>query len=301
MRVLLGVLLLSLLPACGSAAAEDRMPEPVEAWSFNLRYASADDGENSWPQRAAYVRELLAEADPDLLGVQEAQPVQIAALREALPGHGYWGRSRVPNPGGEQCGVWWKESRFRFVEGGHFWLSPTPGVEASRGWDAALPRMASWVILEDRAEGGEILVCGTHFDHRGGEARLQSARLLADKLPRLAEGRPMVLLGDFNADGGSEPWTALAGEGAPFRDTWPTWPLDAGQLEVIEMPPPPELRGSFHGFRGVPDGRRIDWVLVSPDWLIEVGEVLHPRRDGRAPSDHEPVRAVLLPDFPAAR
>lgn len=276
-------LLCGLLVACGAAPQVDP-PQAIEAWSFNLRYGTAQDGDDSWPQRVDFVQELLREARPDLLGVQEAMTFQLTAVGEALSGYEYWGRPRTADRNGEQCGIWYRRDRFRRVDSGHFWLSTTPDVVASRGWDAALPRMASWVVLEDLQAGGELLVCGTHFDHRGREARLESARLLARRLPILAAGRPTVLLGDFNASPESAPWTALAGSGAPFRDSYL-----AGE-GLAEDPLGP---GTFHGFRGQPDGRRIDWVLASPGVTVEEAEILRPRRGERCPSDHDPVRARL--------
>ena len=286
---LLVAVMLPLVAACAGGpepAADTRQPagnpQPLEAWSFNLRYGTADDGEHAWPRRAEHVQALVGAARPALLGVQEALVFQVEALRAVLPDHAYFGRPRTPSPGAEQCGIFWDTGRFRQRDGGHFWLSPTPAEIGSRGWDAALPRMATWLVLEDLHGGGELLVCNTHFDHRGEEARLQSARLLGERLPALAAGRAVVLLGDFNASGGSAPLQALAGEGAPFVDTWSAVHGDvAGE-------------GTFHGFRGVNDGRRIDWVLVSRDWRVLEAEVLRPRPGGRYVSDHEPVRARLL-------
>jgi endonuclease/exonuclease/phosphatase family metal-dependent hydrolase len=276
-------LLSGLLVACGAPLPVDSQ-QSIEAWSFNLRYGTARDGENSWPQRVDFVQDLLREARPDLLGVQEAMAFQLTAVGEALPGYEYWGRPRTANRDGEQCGIWYRLDRYRRVDSGHFWLSPTPEVVGSRGWDAALPRMASWVVLEDLQDGSELLVCNTHFDHRGAEARLESARLLARRLPELAAGRPIVLLGDFNASYESAPWQALAGEGAPLLDSY---------LAVSATAEDPLGSGTFHGFSGQPDGRRIDWVLVSPGVVVEEAEVLRPRRGERSPSDHEPVRAQL--------
>ena len=39
---------------------------------------------------------------------------------------------------------------------GHFWLSETPEVVGSKGWDAALPRVATWVKLTDKTDISHI-------------------------------------------------------------------------------------------------------------------------------------------------
>src|SRR3546814_18448319 len=63
------------------------------------------------------------------------------------------------------------------VGSGTFWLSPTPDVP-SKGWDAALPRIATWARLRDRTADRDLLVVNTPFDHVGEVAREESARQL---------------------------------------------------------------------------------------------------------------------------
>ena len=68
----------------------------------------------------------------------------------------------------------------------------------SKGWDAALERIATWIVLKDKTTGKEFIFVNTHFDHRGKQARVESARLLRSKIPELAGGRQVILTGDFN-------------------------------------------------------------------------------------------------------
>ena len=42
---------------------------------------------------------------------------------------------------------------------------------ASKGWDAALPRVCSWVQLRDKRMNELLWVFNAHFDHQGEEAR----------------------------------------------------------------------------------------------------------------------------------
>jgi mRNA deadenylase 3'-5' endonuclease subunit Ccr4 len=66
----------------------------VKVISFNLRFASADDGANSWPFRHHLVIETLRRYAPDLFGVQEAQEVQVKYLAQELPHYRYIGVGR---------------------------------------------------------------------------------------------------------------------------------------------------------------------------------------------------------------
>lgn len=49
---------------------------PVRVMSFNVRYATAPDGENAWDKRKDLLHETVATFDPDLLGTQETLAVQ---------------------------------------------------------------------------------------------------------------------------------------------------------------------------------------------------------------------------------
>ena len=54
-----------------------------------------------------------------------------------------------------------------------------------------------------------------------------------------------------------------------------------------------EPSGTFNGFKGTADGARIDWIAVSRNISIESANIDRIAFDGRYPSDHFPVNAVL--------
>ena len=51
--------------------------------------------------------------------------------------------------------------------------------------------------------------------------------------------------------------------------------------------------GTFNAFRGETTGERIDAILVSPSWRVRSADILHTERNGRYPSDHFPITALL--------
>src|SRR5690606_10363923 len=120
---------------------------------------------------------------------------------------------------GEFTPIGFRTDRFKKLEGGTFWLSDQPETVGSQGWDAALPRIATWVLLEETESGKKLLVLNTHFDHRGAQARERSGALIAQRIDAMAEGVPAIVIGDLNAKPDSKPLTALAsGERFPLRD-----------------------------------------------------------------------------------
>ncbi len=148
--------------------------------SFNIRYGLANDGANSWEFRKERVAETIRVDGPDLLGTQEVQKFQLDFLLERLPGYAFAGVGREDGrEKGEYCALFYREDRFENLGSGHFWLSATPEVPGSRSWDTSMSRMVTWVRLRDRRGGDRpFLFANTHFDHRGSQARLESARLV---------------------------------------------------------------------------------------------------------------------------
>lgn len=259
-----------------TAAAELRV------MSFNIRYGTANDGADAWPRRRQLVVQTIRQFDPDLLGTQETLPFQATYLTQELSGYQYLGWSRDESAQGEQCGLLVRSARFEVLESGQFWLSERPDEKFSRSWDAALPRVATWARLRERSDQAKPFVfINTHFDHRGEEARRQSALVLRERLLKIAGEQPVILTGDFNCGETSPPYTTLL-EGGGLRDTW----LQSATNRTAES-------GTFHGFSGKAGAERIDWILVSPAWGVRSATIDRTNADGRYPSDHFPVTAVL--------
>jgi len=251
---------------------------PVEVMSFNVRYANPNDGANVWAQRRELVFDVLRDCGPDLVGLQEALPAQMDELGAAFPDYRFLGQGREGGRRGEFSALMVRDERFEVLESGDVWLSRTPDQVGSRDWDAALPRMCTWAVLRDRVSGAELLVMNTHFDHRGEEARRESAGVLLAERARHPE-LPVILTGDLNADEDSPPLQALRAGGLrdSFRDVHP------GADPV----------GTFNGFRGELGGAKIDYVLVDERWATLAAGIVRVHEEGRYPSDHFPVTATL--------
>ncbi|MCA9059116.1 MAG: endonuclease/exonuclease/phosphatase family protein [Planctomycetaceae bacterium] len=263
--------------------AEDGRAEDgvIRVMSFNLRYGTANDGENHWNRRDAFVADVIRSFNPDLLGTQETMGLQADYLRAQLTGMAYIGTSRDQNANGEQCGVLYRRDRFDERESGQFWLSETPEVQFSQSWDSSLPRIATWVRLLDRTTKREFLFLNTHFDHRGEVARLRAAELIRRFVEQRAATMPVIVIGDFNCAEGAPPYKALLSSKRL-----------ADSFRIIHREHQAD-EGTFNGFLGTTDGARIDWILCSPEWKVMAAGIDRSARAGRYPSDHFPVHAVL--------
>lgn len=263
---------------------------PLRVMSFNIRYDNPNDGVNAWPNRKDWVASLIRFHGADVVGVQEALKRQLVDLDARLPG---WSRVGVGRADGREAGefapILYRTDRLELIESGTFWLSPTPDVAGSKGWDAAIERIATWARFRDRSTGCRVLLVNTHFDHIGEQARQESARLIRRRLATLANGLPVILAGDLNTTPSSVAYRiftrdTIAGAIAPLADAY-----------AVSRTPHYGPTSSWNEFKAIQPERRIDYVMVSPGVNVLSHAILADSWDGRFPSDHLPVLAALVP------
>lgn len=281
-RPLAALAALAVLAAAPAAATED--PAPTRVMSYNIRVNVPTDNP-TWEERRPHMARQIAFFDPDLLGVQEAQPAMVDYLAEQLPAYDRYGVGRDDGKVGESTTVFWRRDRYEPLRTETFWCSPTPEAP-SKGWDAAYPRTVTRVVLRDREDAGRLLdVRNTHFDHVGVVAREQCAALVAT-MPAVeidGEQAEVVLMGDFNTGPGTPPYERILATG--LRDARAVTPVDFGP------------RGTFNAFDIAKDneGVAIDHVFVGPGWSVERFGVPTDSFGGRVISDHFPILVDLAP------
>ncbi len=271
---------IAVLHACGAVAPGDA-GRVATLMSFNIRTSSAVDGANDWNRRADHVATLIATQEPDIVGLQEAQPDQVAFLAERLPAYRHLGRSRDAEPGaGEAIPLFFHAGRWALDESEHgtFWLSDRPAVPASKNWGNHFPRIVTWARLVHRRTGRALYVYNLHIDHESENARLKSADLVIERVAARAHPDPVVVLGDFNAEPQSEVLRTFMNGDFELRDSY----ADTGNGD-----------GTFHAFTGERSGRRIDFILVSPEIAVLDADILHDEAAGAYPSDHFPVTSTI--------
>jgi endonuclease/exonuclease/phosphatase family metal-dependent hydrolase len=277
----------SSAPTSARAVAVDA--PPLRVMSFNLRYDTPNDSANAWPNRKDWVAALVRFHGADVVGVQEALAHMLTDLDARLPGYARVGVGRADGRArGEFSAILYRTDRLALLDSGTFWLSPTPEAPGSKGWDAAIERVATWARFRDRLTGCSHLQLNTHFDHIGEQARQESARLIRRRLAQLAGGLPIVVTGDLNSTPTSASYRILtrdtvAGATPPLADAFLT--SRSGHYGPTS---------SWTAFRAIEPGRRIDYVLVSAPVTVSSHGILPDSWNGRFPSDHLPVLAMLV-------
>lgn len=272
-RIIVFCLVSIVTASCGQSS------KAIKIMSFNVRYGTADDGENSWENRKDAAAEMILDQKPALFGVQEALDFQIEDILERCPAYKCVGVGREDGLlSGEHLSVFYDTGRLVLKDWGTYWLSETPDVP-SKGWDAKCKRTATWLLLYDTKAGESFYIVNTHLDHKGVEARVMGLGLITGRIGSMnTENRPMILMGDMNVHPGNPSLDVLR---PIMHDAW---------TNAKKTNPGP----TWHDFGKKNEGTPIDYIFYSGFNKCEC--MLRIQKSyGGVPfvSDHYPVMAVL--------
>jgi len=265
----------------------------LSVMSFNIRYGTANDGENRWENRREMVCDLIRQYECDVVGLQEALRFQIDAIRQAIPQYAEIGVGRDDGKTkGEYSAILYRTDRLSVAAADTFWLSDTPEVVASKSWGNNITRVCTWARFVQNGTGRAFYHFNTHLDHQSQPAREKSAMLIDQRIAKRAYPDPVILTGDFNADEANP--AILYVKGDPQAEAKCALPLvDAFR---VRHPEATEV-GTFNGFKGERSGGKIDYVFALPGTKVLEAKIIFDMPGGRCPSDHFPVMARLeLPD-----
>lgn len=280
MKKLINIIFALLL---SNGAISQEMNSELTIVSFNVRYNSPEDGVNIWGNRKEWLTHSIRFLNADLVGAQEVTFSQLTDMQELLPVYNYVGIGREGDNKGEFSPIFYKKERFELLEHDTFWLSETPKKIASKGWDAALPRIVTWALFKDKATGNTFYHFNTHFDHRGKEARIRSAVLLSEKIKKITNKKPVLVTGDFNSSPYSETVKILLENN--LND--PNITLDKDRVYG------PEYSANGWNVEGRSSKDRIDYIFYSGAIEPLSLQIMDAQRGDRFISDHFPVIAKV--------
>lgn len=252
----------------------------LKVMTFNIRYGNAEDGENSWQARKSLVFEVIRKNNPDLLGLQEALDFQINEILDELPGYSYLGVGRDNGKSnGEHSVILYVKERFIVDTTETFWFSDTPDVAGSITWGGSLPRICSWGLLYDKFCNTPLYVYNVHLDHQSQESREKSSEMLIHKIESGQKNIPIVLTGDFNCSEDNSAIQKILASGL----------IDSYRIINTKR----DTEGTFNGFKGNKTGDKIDYIFISNNFNVIESKIDYTTSDGKYPSDHFPVTAIL--------
>jgi len=274
------LLAFSIFFLASGISAQTKPTSDLKVMTFNIRYGTANDGDNSWQFRREIVFETVKKFGPEILGLQEALTFQIEEILKQFPNLALIGVGRDDGKqAGEYSCILYDKSRFKIDTTETFWFSETPTVPGSKHWGNNITRICTWAKFTDSVSKKKFYFYNVHLDHESQPSREKSTELLLTKMNMQSEKLPEILTGDFNC-----------GDTNPAIRTITNGGL-ADSYRVLHKKTADE--GSFNEFKGVTSGEKIDFIFISKHLKVKHAEIVKGSYNGKFPSDHFPVTAVL--------
>jgi endonuclease/exonuclease/phosphatase family metal-dependent hydrolase len=250
----------------------------VKLMSYNIRYDITTSNASPWTERHTAIASQINRFDADIVGMQEVLEHQREQLLSDLPGFTSIGVGRDDGQkAGEYAPIFYKAERFRLLNSGTFWLSPTPDVP-SKGWDAALNRICTFAQFFDLESKESFWVFNTHFDHVGEVARMKSSVLILQKMQEVTNGtrQAVILCGDLN-----------------LNDDHPTITFLQSQMKdalLCSKQVKSDMNKTFNNFDlAMEASKRIDYIFTNKKVTVLTFETIVERFGVSYPSDHFPI------------
>lgn len=256
--------------------------QEIIAGTYNIRLQTTADSGNLWVNRAPAVAALLKFHEFDVFGTQEGFRNQLIDIQRSLPGFDFYGAGRDDGKEkGESSAIFYRKERFNLLDKGDFWLSETPD-QPSKGWDGkCCNRICSWVHLEDKKTGKRFYYFSAHYDHEGTTARLESSKLILQRMQAICGGAPAIFCGDLNCGQQTAPYLTITNSG---------YLSDSFRKANF----PYSTNGTFNDFgKNITGSDIIDHIFITDHFIVSKWGILSDSYYGKYPSDHFPVMAEL--------
>lgn len=279
-----------------SSSSDDDTTQAPEVFtfklmSFNMRVqvGKASDKRveyDSVEERASLILKHIADADPDVICVQEWTGSHMIYVEPGL--EETYEIISFERGDFESAAILYKKDRFELVEKECFWLSETPDTP-SKGWDASYPRIYSSLLLRDKKDGKVFRAGTTHIDI-AKVAMGQQRKMVVDHTANSKE--PALVCGDFNFDPTSALYLYCINTLNDCRALDPNAITTASYngYNLVADSPVLDEEGNIKDGYGFP----IDHVFVKRGaFTVHSYDVLNYLIDGKFSSDHFPVLVEL--------
>ena len=197
----------------------------LSAMSFNVRNKEVfekpteDGGQDyekeftHWDNRKNAIAAMIADVQPDLIGLQEPSKSQLKELQTLLAGYTWEGY--LPSGWDAELaeiikvallnGIFYRTEAFDMISSGQWYFGSSDGsYSGQKISDVLYRRFYQWVELTHKQTGKKVWLFNTHFptnsDDPDGALRIECMNKLVNKIKELtAEDDVVYVTGDFNS------------------------------------------------------------------------------------------------------
>ncbi len=254
----------------------------VASYNTAAPWGSALEGTQS-SKRVKLFAQQINDRLPDVLGVQELNPIWLKKMEKYLPQYEYYGVLRGGDDNekkSEMNGIFYLKDKYELLESNTFWISNTPDVE-SKYDGAGCNRTFSYVVLKNKSTGKVFAHLNTHLDNVSTAAQNLGGTLIAEKSDEIIAkygNIPVVVTGDFNQYSNGAGCQAL---------------VNKGFLNVNSTVVDGDNMLTYNGWTRETVGRPIDFIFVNDCFAVKSYQVITETGAKVNVSDHYMIEAVI--------
>lgn len=259
--------------------------QQLSVMSYNIRCGHCDDNNsNNWESRKEMVLSLIQKHNPDILGLQEIIPLQLAYLKTNLPDYHYFGTGRNADGADEGCYIFYKRNVLSIdsTHSGTKWYSSTPDIPGSNDMGDLYRRIVTFARFKTIKTNQYFYHFNTHLTYIDS-IQVRYIDFLSDIIKNRSKQEPFILTGDFNADESSPAIKA-------FKKNFKSKKLVDTYREIDSK----SVISTFNAFNGTTDGKKIDYIFVVADKFKTIQASCDSTNlNGKYPSDHNAMNAII--------
>lgn len=197
----------------------------------NTKQTYPDGSQPTMDERITMVFDYIRATDADVIGLTEINYLWVPRLEAEMTqeggkysAYGRAGQGSTYGSGRYSGQKWdlfnlilWNNEKYELVEKGSFWGSKNPSRPNSCNWPGGITgdmgRAMNWVILKEKSTGLEFFFLCAHLDAKNDDVRTLSAELIRNQAKELSGGRPVIMVGDWNANERRAAYTELTKDG----------------------------------------------------------------------------------------
>lgn len=259
--------------------------QQLSVMSYNIRCGHCDNSNsNNWESRKEMVLAVIKKHDPDILGLQETMPSQLAYLKTNLPDYNYYGTGRDAKGTDEGCYIFYKRNVLTIdsIHSGTKWYASTPDIPGSNDMGDSYNRIVTYARFKSTQTNRPFYHFNTHLTYVDS-LQVCYVNFLSDVIKTRPTQDPFIITGDFNAD-----------ERSPAIHVLKERLGRENLIDPYRTIDPTGVVSTFNYFTGEKDGKKIDYIFIEADQFTTIHASCDTTEiNGKYPSDHHALNAVI--------
>ncbi len=208
---------------------------PLRIVTFDVMNMEEGSAYMPWTSRSTDICLKLHRIHADIIGLQDADSLQVSDLAQGLPEYSVVAEKTSPvfkhkhtNP------IMYNNKVLRLVDSGTFYIADPPDVPAN-SWESNHASTVCWAMFQHIKTGESFLISNTLWDSISMAYYQDAAILLKIQLSKMTNKTPVILMGNFGKSSENVFYPTILSRVFPMQDCWQAAKKRVGSATVNNL------------------------------------------------------------------